>query len=69
MTKMNKLLAVFILLLSSSLFAQKSDFVAKSFKAAAPLYDNLLAKTKGNFIDYPHSLYPDGSLKHLQIDE
>ncbi|MGV3547309.1 MAG: glycoside hydrolase family 88 protein [Pedobacter sp.] len=69
MTKINKLMAVFILLLSSSLFAQKSDFVAKTFKTAAPLYDNLLAKTKGNFIDYPHSLYPDGNLKYLQIDE
>ncbi|WP_443936812.1 glycoside hydrolase family 88 protein [Pedobacter sp. MW01-1-1] len=50
-------------------FAQETDFVAKSFKAAAPLYDNLLAKTSGNYTDYPHSLSADGTIKYLQIDE
>ncbi|MNK23543.1 Unsaturated chondroitin disaccharide hydrolase [compost metagenome] len=54
---------------STFTFSQQPDFVGKSFNAAAPLYDNLLAKTAGNFKDYPHSLYENGELKYLQIDE
>lgn len=50
-------------------FAQESDFVTRSFQKASPLYDNLLAKTAGNFKDYPHSLYENGEIKYLQIDE
>lgn len=50
-------------------FAQQYDFVARSFKTAEPLYQNLLTKTKGNFVDYPHSLYENGEIKYLQIDE
>ena len=69
--RMNRILFLWmaLLLFCGSSMAQQSNFVDKSFKTAAPLYNNLLAKTKGNFVDYPHSLYPDGSIKYLQIDE
>lgn len=68
---MGKFLTVCIISLSMSgpLTAQESEFVSKSFKTAEPLYENLLAKTRGNFKDYPHSLYENGEIKYLQIDE
>jgi unsaturated chondroitin disaccharide hydrolase len=61
---------LFITVTAGSAFAQEQDgFVQRSFKAAEPLYANLLKTTEGNFKDYPHSLYEDGSIKYLQIDE
>lgn len=57
------------LLMTQIAYAQDINFVEKSFHTAAPLYDNLLLKTKGNFKDYPHSLYENGEIKYLQIDE
>ncbi|WP_341838111.1 glycoside hydrolase family 88 protein [Chitinophaga pollutisoli] len=61
---------VFILVLAGSCGdAKQSDFVAESFRAAAPLYKNMISATAGNFNDYPHSLLPDGKIKFLQIDE
>lgn len=68
----NKILLWFTFLLLSIgdiAYAQKYDFVWRSFKTAEPIYLNLLAKTKGNFVDYPHSLYENGEIKYLQIDE
>lgn len=53
----------------SSWTSKDKDFVKKSFEAAEPLYNHLLKITDGNFKDYPHSLYENGSIKYLQIDE
>lgn len=72
MKKFKTLSYLFLLLfvsVSCTTDKQEEDFVEKSFKAAAPLYDNLLKTTEGDFKDYPHSLYEDGSIKYLQIDE
>lgn len=49
--------------------AQDKDIVTRTVRTAEPLYQNLLQKTTGNFKDFPHSMYPNGEIKYLQIDE
>ncbi|WP_051291064.1 glycoside hydrolase family 88 protein [Pedobacter glucosidilyticus] len=61
------ILTLFLLLAINS--KAQDYFIKRSFATAAPLYDNLLKTTEGNFKDYPHALHPDGTLKYLQIDE
>lgn len=45
------------------------EFIDRSFKSAAPLYENLLNVTKDDFKRYPHALLNDGKLKFYGIDE
>lgn len=63
------LLALIVLVYVRCDYKQEDDIVDTSFKTAIPLYNNLLKVTDTNFVDYPHSLTPDGKLKYLQIDE
>jgi unsaturated chondroitin disaccharide hydrolase len=49
--------------------ADSNIFIARSFKVAEPLYEELLKTTTGNFKNYPHSMNPDGTIKYLHIDE